>query len=100
MLRLTMLLTVFSYACSHSPRNLPERPDTNLCTYNHELKAKKCFNMRDDMDENGRILSTAVPYYEPVTDLKELNKETMIEPDPDLKNLKIYLQLLRYEIEN
>lgn len=92
---------IFSSACAtRFPRSLPPRPDVNACNYFHELKAKRCYNMRRDYDRNGVLKKSAVPYYEPVTDLEQLDKEFMIEADPDFGNFKAWINLLKFEIEN
>lgn len=105
MLKLTrlliLLLTVSSIGCG-----VP-RPNSDVCTVNAEHKNRKCYNLRDDYDEEGHLKPDATPEYRPNATIEELNKATLIdspyseqEPNPHhfengLARLKAYIKKLR-----
>ncbi len=85
---LLIISSVFASGCGI------QRPDTDLCIINAVLKQRKCFNMRRDYNDDGRLKLGAKAHYKPAATIDDVNKNLSVDPD-GLANLKVYIQELR-----
>lgn len=70
------------------------RPDAELCVVNAPAKHRKCYNLRDDYDDTGKLIPTASPSFAPVEKIDDLNKHTTMDPESWTK-VKAYIKKLR-----
>lgn len=92
-MRLITLLMISNFLACAIPR-----PDTELCVVNAPGLTRKCFNLRDDYDDNGKLKPDASPLYLDTVTVQDLNKNVCTDPD-GLANLKAYIKELREELE-
>lgn len=67
------------------------RPDTDLCGINALAGHKKCYNLKNDYDEEGNLKHSATPKIIPINSINDLNKNICTDPQ-GFENLNIYLQ--------
>lgn len=96
---LISLLAVFSLSsCGVS------RPDIYLCGVNAQKKYLRCFNFRDDYNDDGSLKAGAKPTLRPVPDLAALDKAFVIDSktgyEDALAGLKTYVKQLRDHYAN
>lgn len=92
-MRQKMLLMAFSLLASGCGI---QRPDTDICIVNAPNKVRKCYNMRKDYTNEGKIKADAKPFYKPANTVDDLNKVLTVDNDHNgIENLKIYINELR-----
>jgi len=97
-MRLILLSTAFSVfgfivGCASVPR-----PNADVCTANVLALHEKCFNLKTDYDDSGKLLPMAKPHFTQYKDdaamLAGLHKATVIHPD-DWAMVKAWINELR-----
>lgn len=113
MLATTLLTACSSLGASGCAHSQVPRPDIDVCEINVPSLHKRCFNLRDDYDDNGMLKPGArahylpcpgpQPCYDPETRyqdaaamLADLNKNVSTDPD-GWASLKAYIRDLRAE---
>lgn len=80
------------------------RPDVDLCIINAPAERRKCYNMKEDYDNEGKLKSGATPTYRSNDSVSDLNKGLFIDsadgPEAAIARLKAYLQKLRDEMKS
>lgn len=87
-----LLLTAFSVGCGIA------KPNTNLCIVNARGETRKCYNLHDDYDDEGRLKAGAKPKYFETKTVMDLDKNACTDPD-GLAELKAYIKKLRVAFE-
>lgn len=85
---LSTVIILFASACS-----VP-RPNTDLCGVNAAKHERRCYNLRDDYDENGNRKPDAKPKIKPARDVQDLDRNICTDPD-GFAELKAYIKKLR-----
>lgn len=85
------------------------RPDVEVCIVNAPNSVRKCYNLRDDYDDQGRLKPGARPKYHPNVVIGDLNKALLVDSPHDAQNpnpnhfedgaarLKAWIQRMREE---
>lgn len=80
-----------------------EKPDAEVCIVNAPAFNRKCYNLKTDYDENGKLRREAVAKYKPNVHIKDLNKATVLDSETGfedgLAEVKAYIKNLREAYE-
>lgn len=90
---MTLLMTLLT-ALNLSGCGGVERPDTNVCVVNYELMHLKCYNLKNDYNDDGNLKPGSKPHFKAITGLTSLNSYVVTDPD-GWANLKAYIRKLR-----
>lgn len=75
-----------------------QRPDTDLCVVNAPDRHQKCYNLKKDYNDDGKLNPSAKPTFKPAVTVEDLNKNICTDPD-GFANLKTYVKELRHAYE-
>lgn len=90
MSRLSLLLMIFSAACTGTP----DRPDANVCVVNSALSQLECFNLKHDYGEDGKLKPDAAVTLHIFASPEDINKYVCVDPT-GFTALKTYVGLVR-----
>lgn len=100
-MRLMTLLMAFNILLSGC--STIKKPNTDLCIVNAPAKHRKCYNLKTDYDDNGKLKPGAAPVYRSNVTVDDLNKATLIDSptgfEDGLADLKSYIKKLREAYE-
>lgn len=72
-----------------------ERPDTDICIANAPAKHLKCYNMKRDYNDDGRLKKDAKPFFKPFSKIEDVNKFMLTDPEKGIPNLKAFINDMR-----
>lgn len=80
--KLLILLSIIGSACSCGV----SRPDADLCVVNAPNKNRKCYNLKNDYNDDGSLKAGAKPVYRPNLTVEDLNKALVLDSPYDDQN--------------
>lgn len=89
------LLIPLLISCNLLSSCAPQRPDSEICVVNAPAMHMKCYNLKDDYDDEGNLKPDASPLYRPTVRVEDLNKYIVMDSEKSFENFKTWINELK-----